>query len=157
MDTYQMFSCVLVIGFQSEPCSLKSGLGRANTSGTLSTLSLATKVSPLRTLLAGSFGMFVVLGPGLCYYAMSICIVCVQICWCSCYERNHELTSLMDPCLEGGGPSFSSRCILPQTMKITMVVTTSRIRKNKMPITRPAIAPPLKPVGRGSVNHVTVM
>ena len=60
-----MFSCVLVIGFQSEPWSLKSGLGRANTSGTLPTLSLATKVSPLRTLLAGSFGMFVVLGPGI--------------------------------------------------------------------------------------------
>lgn len=88
---------------------------------------------------------------------MSMCIVCVQICWCSCYERSHELTSLMDPCLEGGGPSFSSRCILPQTMKITMVVPTSRIRKNKMPITRPAIAPPLKPVGRGRVNHVTDM
>jgi len=65
----------------------------------------------------------------------------------------------MDPCLEGGGPSFSSRCILPQTMKIRMVVPTSRIRKNKMPITRPAIAPPLKPVGKGKGEpcdrHVT--
>ena len=61
----------------------------------------------------------------------------------------YELTSRMDPCLDGGGPSFSSRFILPHTMKMRMAVPTSKIKNNNMAITIPAIAPPPKPAADG--------
>ena len=71
---------------------------------------------------------------------------CADIVRCSCH---YELTSRMDPCLDGGGPSFSSRFILPHTMKMRMAVPTSKIKNNNMAITIPAIAPPPKPAADG--------
>ena len=55
------------------------------------------------------------------------------------------LTSLIDPCLDGGGPIFFSRCLLPHTAKTRTTVPTRRITNSTMAITMPAIPPPVKP------------
>ena len=55
------------------------------------------------------------------------------------------LTSLIDPCLDGGGPIFISTCLLPHTARMRTTVPTRRITNRTMAITMPAIAPPVRP------------